>query len=816
MVKKYGAISVLVFLFVGFALYSLNDLFFYTPDSARYVAWSQSLSNGTGFTDYTSPEATRYVVHSPLYPLFLSPVAGMFPGSIIALKFGNVLLAALTMLLLFGVVYRQGNRAVAVWAAVLYASHPLVIIFTTQILSEILFGLFFVLLLFLLSREDYDHAIRMNFLFLIAAVTGCVLSREIGLITIAVVTGYFIFRKQHTKAIIAFFVPVIVYLIWYLRNEIYYGNLESVNLKNSMLIVSNIYTSADAGFVTELWTRIISNSRYYLKELSIILFASPYNVFGNSYNVPWMLLVHQQEPLLKYTMAAIGTLKWILVPASIALVGVGMYSEVHRQKIWYVKYLFLVLFLGVILVYPVMDTRFLFPILLLFILWTASGLDFVMLHPSRTFRIGALCCVIVLLIPNSIWTSNFIVTQHNLHRDPLGTFMASPDTGITVNRRQIVEPMAADWLNRHCDSGEVVVYPRKELSLYLKNSKIIILKELTSLKSFNNTLRDYAVTYIVSGKDVTGWRDYEYQIGLNTTYSFDRVYENSAFEIYRVRPFTIEIKNTGRYAGVFENMRAGNDSIVNEYFKRNRVLVAGSPVAAYWTMVNKHAIGEVDSVRYYAHMLYTLPQGLLYARNISKHLTAVDRRTLTSTIWNPQQRSNLFLALGVDYWELDMDRKSLQFFRESLESDSSAALAYVYNIIVGYWMGDTTYAEIVSQKFSENFPNAELSLIMADLVRLYKILHSGTDLIKKSAILEHISDRYAQIGFYDFAIDNALHALRYDANRKSVYYKLGLIYDGIRKHYPALLVLQKGKHIDGGSAQIDSLLIIQNNKLYRN
>jgi hypothetical protein len=70
-------------------------------------------------------------------------------------------------------------------------------------------------------------------------------------------------------------------------------------------------------------------------------------------------------------------------------------------------------------------------------------------------------------------------------------------------------------------------------------------------------------------------------------------------------------------------------------------------------------------------------------------------------------------------------------------------------------------------------------------------------------------------GFYDFAIGNALHALRCDADRKSVYYKLGLIYDGIQKHYPALLVLQKGKQIDGGSFQIDSLLIIQNTKLYR-
>ena len=289
MAKNFVVSGILILLFVILSLLSLNDLFFYTPDSARYVAWAQSLSQGTGFTDYTSPESSRYVVHSPLYPLLLTPIAGVFSGNIVALKTLNVFLAALIMLLLYGIVHREGNPIVGVIVVALFAAHPIVNILSTQILSEILFGLFFVLLLYLLTKEDDDSSLRLNFFFLIAVVTGCVFSREIGLVTIVAVTVYFALGKQYTKAIVIFFIPLILYLIWYIRNEAYYASLENLDFRNSMLLLSNVYTSADSGYGVELWMRISNNAIFYCKELSIILFASPYNIYGNTYTAPWML-----------------------------------------------------------------------------------------------------------------------------------------------------------------------------------------------------------------------------------------------------------------------------------------------------------------------------------------------------------------------------------------------------------------------------------------------------------------------------------------------------------------------------------------------
>ena len=58
-------VVLVLFLIAGFA--SLNDALLYTPDSARYLIWAASIADGDGYSDVTSPEPTRYVIHAPLY-----------------------------------------------------------------------------------------------------------------------------------------------------------------------------------------------------------------------------------------------------------------------------------------------------------------------------------------------------------------------------------------------------------------------------------------------------------------------------------------------------------------------------------------------------------------------------------------------------------------------------------------------------------------------------------------------------------------------------------------------------------------------------
>ncbi|MCK9410343.1 MAG: hypothetical protein M0R68_14545, partial [Bacteroidetes bacterium] len=70
---------VIVILFAIAAGYAVTDNATYTPDSARYAIWAESIAEGNGFSDWTSPEPSRYVVHAPLYSVLLAPVAALYP-----------------------------------------------------------------------------------------------------------------------------------------------------------------------------------------------------------------------------------------------------------------------------------------------------------------------------------------------------------------------------------------------------------------------------------------------------------------------------------------------------------------------------------------------------------------------------------------------------------------------------------------------------------------------------------------------------------------------------------------------------------------
>ena len=124
--KNRIALSLLIIFFVAASLYSLNQFFLYTPDSARHVAWANSLSHFNGFTDDTAPEAKRYMVHSPLYSLLLTPIAYIFPGDIIMLKVLNILLSALTVIFLFVLLQKKKDEFTPVLIAAMFVFHPMV------------------------------------------------------------------------------------------------------------------------------------------------------------------------------------------------------------------------------------------------------------------------------------------------------------------------------------------------------------------------------------------------------------------------------------------------------------------------------------------------------------------------------------------------------------------------------------------------------------------------------------------------------------------------------------------------------------------
>ncbi len=112
--------------------WNVNDSILYTPDSARYLAWAQSLSSFDGYHDTTSPESTRYVVHAPLYSCLLAPLARLFQNIVIPAKILTILFGTLLLLLFYVWTAGKVGRTASFIGTVFLAINPLMSVFSCQ------------------------------------------------------------------------------------------------------------------------------------------------------------------------------------------------------------------------------------------------------------------------------------------------------------------------------------------------------------------------------------------------------------------------------------------------------------------------------------------------------------------------------------------------------------------------------------------------------------------------------------------------------------------------------------------------------------
>ncbi|MHB1048873.1 MAG: hypothetical protein ACYC09_02240 [Bacteroidota bacterium] len=814
--RKYhiaAGLLVLLFLFAG--MYSLNTMLLYTPDSARYIAWANSLSHGNGFTDYTSPEASRYVVHAPLYSVLIAPIAYWAPSDIVAMKAVNIFIAAGLSLLMFIMVRKQYDPGTALFAAALFLAHPFVIILSTQILSEILFGFFFILLLYLLSNDAGGLKIDRNFYGILAALIGSVFSREVGLVTIAIVTVYFAYRKQYTKAIIVFFLPVILYSAWYIRNEVYYGTIEEPALRNAALFFGNVLTSENSSLFDEFLRRIALNSRYYAEQIFNFTFSSVYTPGDGAFPTPWMSLVDGTSKMLTAASHFILSFSILFGVISIALAAYGAWRDVRRQEYGILILLFFIAYTLVIVLYPVFDIRFLFPIFLLMILWIVSALYAIVSGRSNVVKAAVYTGMMVCLAPGILWSATFFVTQHKLIDDPRGTFMVTENETEWTRHSQISLPAAAEWLNTHAADSGVILSQYKELAFFLSSHKVITLGSLESVSSFNSAIRDYDIHYIVCLKNKSGWRDYEYQIGLNTEYSFMQMYSDGTAEIYKVLLYDKNIANIGRYAQLFDDMKHNRYASADTFIRNNDPATQKNIHLMYTALLIKHAIGQLDSVRYYKDRMYEKQQGLMFAQLASYHQSILDLiRRYQTTSMTDFQRADHLLAIGIKYWSCDLNTLALGYIRQSRVEDSTFALAYVYDFVVSFQQQDSLSGFRAYNRLKQVFPNAELTLKMDSMVNaINKIKTATTDEIR-SEYYEILFNLYQNFGFFEIALDHGQKSLDLTSDRISIQVKMSILYEKRKKYFPAFSILQKINQNSWNTVNIDSLKNVMNNRLY--
>ncbi|TET23592.1 MAG: hypothetical protein E3J78_02170 [Candidatus Cloacimonadota bacterium] len=239
MMRKYLVLLIIfaVLVRIPFAILVFNrpHTAYASHDSIGYDALAKNLLYNHSFSLYSEDPQIKDPVRTPGYPFFLSMVYVFFPDNSPFVVLFQMLLDIGIILLLFNLVRAMVNDRAGFIAGLFYALNIHQVLFTTQVLSEILFSFFLlagIVLCFLYVRKR-----GMQNLFLSALCIGfAILIRPIALFFPLIILFFLMLKRIQPRRMVAFTLIVILFpLTWTLRNTIvfkqfFYTKIHSVNL----------------------------------------------------------------------------------------------------------------------------------------------------------------------------------------------------------------------------------------------------------------------------------------------------------------------------------------------------------------------------------------------------------------------------------------------------------------------------------------------------------------------------------------------------------------------------------------------------------
>jgi len=801
--------AALLLLFTLFAAYSITESNSYTPDSARYAVWASSLSQGDGFADRTNPEPSRYVVHAPLYPIVLTPFAWFSGITPYALKFGSLFLAVLMLFRFHRFLEGQTPGLPALAALALFAFNPLTLHYSTQLLSDPLFILLLITLFALLHRLAEDAFADMKLMTAMVSVLAAgVLTREIGMVLLPVVLLFLLMHKRYDLAGWTFVGVVLVYGTWYVRNEIIVAGTEHPELQNSLLFTGNILTSGRSAFLQEIIARFSVNTAFYLRELPGLIFFPQFSLSGEMqptfYTVvdrsSWLIAIAQRMVAPGFLLAAF---------AGACLMIVGGIMEYRKGRLLTVYAAFLPAYCGMLLLYPVTDIRFLFPVLIVMLILLARGLQFLGERWQGKVLQGSYAFLVIAMLPNLLWAASFVKEAAEYRTGTSDGRVAESSSGTTLAEYTVSFNLVAEWFRANGLQPDVIIAKRKEFGLVLPGTKVVLLNGFSGLAVFEQTIRDYDVRYIISGKDRFGWYDFEPQLNLSGTNSFRVAGSAGGYDIIEVLPKegekrTLQSNNIIRY--LFHHFERGDFAQLRPFFRSGPVAAVSHPMFRYYDAVTLECLGELDSARLLFSSLLGMPQGVGLTQQIGFHMSVLDQLSELRQTADSARRADILFNIALNYWELDMRTTALRYLNATVMQQRSYIPAYNLFIHFSLQTGDTVNARGAYSVLSRDYPAEPAVAAFGELFGLFDADRSARTPAGRGEIAERIAAVYAQLGLSDARIASLRRAASLQPERESAILTLAALYQERNRFYPALLILTRALEQRPDSPQIRSTL----------
>ena len=761
-------------------LLRMNDLSLFT-DSTRYVIWATSLSNANGWIDETTPDPNRFVVNAPFYPLLIAPSQWIEQNSLAAAKSMTLLYGLAAIALFFLWSRRTVGDTTALIISAAFAVMPLTIVLFTEALSEAPFLVLVFAILVLTERSLTRELTGRERVALIAFSAVIPLVREIGIVFVAAIVVELVRRRQKRTAALIAGATVIAAAVWTYRNLVLIGAPPMSQSANVRFILQHVATPEGAPLAREFVERFWLNIRSYSDELGgMVLFPFPLNLVRGS-SGPFIAFVNIFQSAKSY-------LPILFLPA----VAFGTYRDLRAGGTAFVRTVFLVLYVGVVLLYPVQDIRFFLPIipfLLIVLARGAQGIIDVRPGIGLDLAVGAAACVIG---ANAFASAELIRTNLTYLRtadDPAAPAM----TGFYATPWSVV----GSWITDSTAHDAVIASPAKEIAPFTHGRLVLEINRAVPLPAFESLLRDHDVSYLLVPELRPGVRSYEFHLTESRRLRFEKVFEKSGLELYRVRsavsgisaPASHEL-DTGSAGGTL--LRAARKLLLKgEYEHADSLLLAarrldpGNPETAFQRVVASALSGDLSGAITRQQDLFSAPRSTSYLPVGRALLSMVEKVDRASKAVSGQERAQELYEAGRTARDLGYDKTARELFLRSLKANPEHFEALLWAAHAEYVLGDLAAFRMRCTDLEHIDRTNEVVVAFRRLDSLVSASRASRVRTTKADCFLQIADAFASIGLHEDALDAGELAGTLSTTASIGYRKMSEILSAQRKTFGA-------------------------------
>ena len=770
LLREHRWIILLSLVFLALGVLRLNDLSLYT-DSTRYVIWGTSFAHARGFVDATQPDPERYVVNAPLYSVLIAPALLLFPSSLLAAKVWTLLWGIGFILAFYAMLQHFFGKAAATFGILPIVFHPLLLLFSTEVLSEAAFLTFVAIGFLVLERLEQEGETNKRDLVILLLVTSfIVLLREVAIALVGSILLFFLVRKQYKKALYVLAGSAALFGVWLYRNLVLFGAPSSSQATNLNFLFEHFLTPAQAPLLQEFGLRIVNNMSGYAIHLAGLIF----------YPLPDVLIVEPSGIFLAY-FGAMAIAKFVIPVVFIPMLALGIWRDVSERSTGFVRILFVVGYLLTILVYPVHDVRFLLPIFPLMVFYVIAGFIWIrnrwLRERARVVRLICLVAAGAIVIPNAICIFEIERTNIRYSMDPIGFYDHLQKVGLNKNMFSKPWQTLGQSIKDHTPQGSIIAGSAKDICIFIGDRKLLELNNAVPVTTFDSFLRAYAADYLMVTNSWDGFQSYEFQMGESRRYWFEPAVQVAGMQLFRIHSTLLSPREiwvgTKRFdvdtvtangllrKGRSELLRGKyGDAISSLQGAKRRA--PGQALISYQLCVAYAMSGKLTEASEELQKLFAYAQSTSFTPLATRHLAVAVNKSQVEKTDNMFQRSLSVTDFAAFYWNLGYYRAAYSLIKSQLAVDSTYFAGLLWGWNYGMQLGDTAQAKAYLRNLTGIDKTNPVVQQFNTVDRTTDSLRHSVDPARRSKFHLAIAQSFKAIDLLDEAIDEAQRSLRED------------------------------------------------------